>query len=104
MNELYDEDDGTGILSSALIEPRFRIHIMTHTEAKSKLTLFDDYQPSYIILYDADVYLIRRIELYGHGRHLIPPKVYFLLYENSAEQHRYVISNNIFKIIYNPIL
>lgn len=56
--------------------------LMTHGEARENLSAMQDCSPAYVVLYDADITLIRAVETY---QSMLPPaaspvKVYFILY------------------------
>lgn len=103
---------------ASVVDDDLHMILMTIYEAKKNLTLLEDLQPAYIILYDPDITMIRTIEAY---QALISNKVkvYFMVYgkyiyhmiilydnyfieiyfesiliiiEGSAEEHRYVSS------------
>ena len=66
------------------------ITIKTHSQVKEDYTWLSSLQPSTIILYDADVEVIRNIEAYQSTIPTQQLKLYFLVYEGSTEEHRYV--------------
>jgi DNA excision repair protein ERCC-4 len=47
-------------------------------------------KPRWIIMYDADLGFIRRLELYKAANPTQPIKVFFMVYDNSVEERRYL--------------
>eukprot|EP01041_Mallomonas_annulata_P000717 gene717-1382_t len=86
-DEDYHDGDET-VLTADMVEPRLRIVVMTHSYAKSRATLFSDMKPSYVIMYDADIQLIREIEVYSVSTCMFTPKVYFLIYLSSLSREK----------------
>ncbi|CAO3621855.1 unnamed protein product [Cunninghamella blakesleeana] len=52
--------------------------------------LLDDYKPRYIIMYDPDPSFIRRIEVYRAYNPSLKVRVYFMVYDNSVEEQKYL--------------
>ncbi|KAI9307779.1 hypothetical protein BJ944DRAFT_261379 [Cunninghamella echinulata] len=52
--------------------------------------LLDDYKPRYIIMYDPDPSFIRRIEVYRASNPSLKVRVYFMVYDNSVEEQKYL--------------
>ncbi|OQS04833.1 DNA repair endonuclease XPF [Thraustotheca clavata] len=64
--------------------------ICTYAQGKKCGSLLEDLQPEHVILYDPDVAFIRELEIY-HARYYEDPlNVYFMVYEESAEQQAYL--------------
>ena len=61
-------------------------------QALERFDVFRDIQPSYVVLYDADIAVIRGIEAYQStlSKGDKPVKVYFLMYGTCAETRTYV--------------
>ncbi|XP_062509704.1 DNA repair endonuclease XPF-like isoform X2 [Corticium candelabrum] len=49
-----------------------------------------DHEPHYVVLYDPDMKFVRELEVYKAKRPGVPVRVYFLFYENSVEEQRYL--------------
>lgn len=65
-----------------MLDPALHVMLMTHGEARENLSAMQDCSPAYVVLYDADITLIRAVETY---QSMLPPaaspvKVYFILY------------------------
>lgn len=73
----------------SLFEPESSIIILTHNNANQQYDFMSDINPEYVILYDPDVALVRSIESYQSTIDTII-KIYFLVYEGSIEEHKYV--------------
>lgn len=58
----------------------FSIIILTHNDVKQQLRLLEDLEPTYIILYDPEISLIRRLETYQASIAPTSIKVYFMMY------------------------
>ncbi|KAK3753140.1 hypothetical protein RRG08_024418 [Elysia crispata] len=52
--------------------------------------VLDEMQPKYVILYDADMSLVRQLEVYRATRPGKPLRVYFMMYKGSVEEQRYL--------------
>lgn len=103
--------------SASVLDPELHVMLMTHSEARENLSAMQDCSPAYVVLYDADITLIRAVETYQSmlPAAASPVKVYFILYggcpspskisvlvagvirsnnrffaEGSAEEHKYV--------------
>lgn len=50
----------------------------------------DELQPRWIIMLDEDLSFIRRVELFKATHSNIPVKVYFMVYDNSIEERKYL--------------
>ena len=50
----------------------------------------DEIQPRRIIMIDADLSFIRRVELFKATHPKVPVKVYFMVYDNSIEERKYL--------------
>lgn len=68
--------------TAGVLDPELHVTLMTHSEARENLSVMQDYSPAYVVLYDADITLIRAVE--AHQSMLpaaaSPVKVYFILY------------------------
>eukprot|EP00898_Chlorokybus_atmophyticus_P002162 jgi/Chlat1/2947/Chrsp2S04679 len=52
----------------------------------------DVVQPVFVVLYDPDVEVIRQLEVFHAERRGVPLRIYFIDYENSAEQFKFLHS------------
>jgi hypothetical protein len=62
---------------------------------KQKMTLIkllEDTKPKYVVLYDAQLWFVRKLELYKAIQTSLPLRVYFFIYSNSVEEQRYLTS------------
>ncbi|TMW66423.1 hypothetical protein Poli38472_004188 [Pythium oligandrum] len=99
---LGESDDGTrskasktSILSIEAVDRSDQVVLCTYDQAKQHghgaSALLQDIQPSSVILYDPDMFFIRELEVF-HA--MQPPsaslEIYFMLYEESAEQQSYL--------------
>jgi DNA excision repair protein ERCC-4 len=50
----------------------------------------NDHEPRYIVFYDPDMEFVRQVEVYKAKRPGVPVRVYFLFYENSVEEQKYL--------------
>uniref|UniRef100_A0A0B7B0H8 DNA repair endonuclease XPF n=1 Tax=Arion vulgaris TaxID=1028688 RepID=A0A0B7B0H8_9EUPU len=50
----------------------------------------EEVQPKYVILYDADISLVRQLEVFKASRPGRPLRVYFMMYKGSVEEQRYL--------------
>lgn len=62
------------------------VHVTTHHQLRESWSLLRDVQPASIVLYDADVRIIRQIEAYQSSMAVTQPpvRVYFLAYGKSS--------------------
>ena len=93
-----DEDDvDPDALHASLLDPTLHLTLLTHSQCTDAYSPLSDLQPAYIVLLDPEVSIIRMIETYQAERNHYqapqpPTKVYFLMYEESIEEHRYGMS------------
>ncbi|SAM07091.1 hypothetical protein [Absidia glauca] len=52
--------------------------------------VLEDYQPRYIIMYDPNPAFIRRVEVYRAMNPSLQVRVYFMVYDNSVEEQKYL--------------
>ena len=88
VNENNITENNTDIEIS-LLEPEPSIILLTHSDANQRFDFMSDIDPEYVIIYDPEVSLIRSIESHQSIIDNII-KVYFLVYEGSIEEHKYV--------------
>ncbi|XP_005095873.1 DNA repair endonuclease XPF [Aplysia californica] len=50
----------------------------------------EEVEPKYVVLYDADMSLVRQLEVYKASRPGKPLRVYFMMYKGSVEEQRYL--------------
>jgi len=110
----YASDSSTDSDALCGYEVREELHLtlLTHQQAAERADVLGELDPFAVILYDPDVSLVRRIEVFqaqkqqeyedrrqvwrqgGRRGHTYPAqqrtKVYFLMYNTSVEEHRYV--------------
>ncbi|XP_076352632.1 DNA repair endonuclease XPF-like [Tachypleus tridentatus] len=53
-------------------------------------SILTEFSPKYIVLYDADVGVVRQLEIYQAFRPHLSVQVYLLMYQGSAEEQRYL--------------
>lgn len=66
--------------------------VLIHPLEGANRHLLRDLRPTYVIVYDADMKFTREIEMYKASNPGMPLRVYFLTYENSVEEQRYLSS------------
>lgn len=49
-------------------------------------------QPTYVVLYDPEMSVVRQLEIFKASNPGKPLRVYFLLYSNSSEEQKYLIT------------
>ena len=88
-----EDDDDCDTLRASLLDENLNITLLTHSQCTDAHSPFLDIRPSYIILMDPDVTIIRMIETYqvDPQQHVVV-KVYFLMYKESIEEYRYAMS------------
>mmetsp|Transcript_18847 Transcript_18847/g.31436 ORF Transcript_18847/g.31436 Transcript_18847/m.31436 type:complete len:475 (+) Transcript_18847:1828-3252(+) len=93
-----DTDEDVSTLRASLLDPSLNVTLLTHSQCIDAYCPLRDLSPSYIILLDPEVAIIRMIETYQAGLKQnmqvprAPTKVYFLMYQESIEEHRYSTS------------
>lgn len=92
-----DIDDDPSMLHASLLDPSLNITLLTHSQCVDEYCPLWDLTPSYIVLVDPEVSIIRLIETYqadlcSRQEARAPTKVYFLMYQDSIEEHRYSVS------------
>ena len=72
------------------LEDSHRIHFLV----ENKNLLINDHltslDPTYVILHDPDLFMIRSLEMFRCRRPGKPLRIYFLIYDNSIEEQRYL--------------
>jgi len=77
--------------SSSYKQPSEQVILCTYDQAKDCATLLEDLMPKNVILYDPDVSFIRQLEVYNAQQSKDNSLcVYFMVYEESAEQQAYL--------------
>ena len=86
-----DENDGKfslNINSSMLI-----IHsLFGNSDHYSLFRTLYEFEPTYVVLFDASVEFVRQLEVFKASRPGVPLRVYFLFYNSSIEEQRYLTS------------
>lgn len=74
-----------------LKEPLTVIHPLKGcTDPHSLTRVLHEVEPSYVVLYDAEVSFVRQLEIYKANRPGKPLRVYFLIYGGSTEEQKYL--------------
>ncbi|XP_059178554.1 DNA repair endonuclease XPF-like isoform X2 [Physella acuta] len=83
------KDAYSGIVTS----PMTIIHpLHGSTDSHGILRAIEELQPKYVVLYDADMGLVRQLEVFKASRPGKPLRVYFMMYKGSVEEQRYLTS------------
>uniref|UniRef100_A0A6Q2WVT2 DNA repair endonuclease XPF n=1 Tax=Esox lucius TaxID=8010 RepID=A0A6Q2WVT2_ESOLU len=76
-----------------LKEPLTVIHpLRGFTDPYSLTRVLHEVEPSFVVLYDAELSFVRQLEVYKATRPGKPLRVYFLIYGSSTEEQRYLTS------------
>ncbi|XP_068161430.1 DNA repair endonuclease XPF [Antennarius striatus] len=62
------------------------------TDPHSLTRVLQEVEPSFVVLYDAEVSFVRQLEIYKANRPGKPLRVYFLIYGGSTEEQKYLTS------------
>ncbi|XP_068610798.1 DNA repair endonuclease XPF [Brachionichthys hirsutus] len=62
------------------------------TDPHSLTRVLHEVEPSFVVLYDAEVGFVRQLEIYKANRPGKPLRVYFLIYGGSTEEQKYLTS------------
>uniref|UniRef100_A0A665TJL1 DNA repair endonuclease XPF n=1 Tax=Echeneis naucrates TaxID=173247 RepID=A0A665TJL1_ECHNA len=100
-NELMDEDEGkeeklqldlsSDAYYGVLKEPLTVIHPLKGcTDPHSLTRVLHEVEPSFVVLYDAEVSFVRQLEIYKASRPGLALRVYFLIYGGSTEEQKYL--------------
>lgn len=74
-----------------LKEPLTVIHPLKGlTDPHSLTRVLHEVEPSFVVLYDAELSFVRQLEIYKASRPGKPLRVYFLLYGGSTEEQKYL--------------
>jgi ERCC4-type nuclease len=89
-----EEESDDEVIMGAFVSDELLVHVVTHNHLREHWSLLRDFQPETILLYDADVRIIRQIEVYQSTMPVDQPpvRVFFFAYQGSTEEHRYVAS------------
>lgn len=74
-----DDRDDEPEFSWRFLDANLQIMIYTHTQAAASYDIMDEMDPSYVIMNDPDISLVRNIEVHQANRQS-PLRVYFLVY------------------------
>ncbi|XP_077981125.1 DNA repair endonuclease XPF-like [Glandiceps talaboti] len=77
---------------SVITSPLTILHPIKDKDPYSMRKTLKEIQPRYVILYDAEIQLVRQLEVYKASQPGIPLRVYFLVYSGSTEEQRYLTS------------
>ena len=100
-SKVGDDDDGSSSEDEydamfQVTEPeelRVMLRSYSNIDGDQATLLLQDLQPKYIVLYDADVSFVRSIEIFSSlQKSEEPPRVYFMLFEASAEEKTFMKS------------
>lgn len=91
-----DDDDDDEVIVVGETRTRFPVkrdtsNIFVYAHER-KLSVLNHIQPSFVIMYDPDATFIRELEVYKAQRPDIPLKVYFMVYDTSLEEQKYLSS------------
>jgi len=88
-----DVEEGKNYIAKELDELRVVIRTYSSVEGDQAYLLLNDLRPSYVVLYDAEQYFIRSLEIYS-ACSILPDEnrlhVYFMLFEASSEEKNYL--------------
>lgn len=74
-----------------LKEPLTIIHPLKGlTDPHSLTRMLHEVEPSFVVLYDAELSFVRQLEIYKASRPGKPLRVYFLIYGGSTEEQKYL--------------
>jgi hypothetical protein len=59
-----DQNQSNVALTCSFLDPNLFISVVTHHQLKENLCLLDSFNPKYVILYDSDVQVVRKLESY----------------------------------------
>ncbi|XP_030610872.1 DNA repair endonuclease XPF [Archocentrus centrarchus] len=100
-DELMDEDEreeeelkldlSSDAYYGVLKEPLTVIHPLKGcTDPHSLTRVLHEVEPSFVVLYDAELSFVRQLEIYKANRPGKPFRVYFLIYGGSTEEQKYL--------------
>ncbi|KAL4152532.1 hypothetical protein PRNP1_009461 [Phytophthora ramorum] len=88
-----NQPSGTSNLALEVVDPTDSVVLCTYEQASQHgygaSAFLEDLMPSYIVLYDPDMAFIREVEVF-HASHIGPLEIYFMMYDESTEQHSYL--------------
>lgn len=80
-----------GIQFELVNEPVVVLQSINPSRSPHHLTLqLRELMPTYVVMYDADVTFVRQIEVFKASHPGMPLRVYFLLYDSSVEEQKYL--------------
>jgi len=90
---LDTDDENDGKFSLTLNSNMLVIHSLHgNSDHYSLFRTLYEFEPSYVILFDASVEFVRQLEVFKASRPGVPLRVYFLFYSGSIEEQRYLTS------------
>ena len=91
LKESDDENDGKFSLN--LNSNMLIIHsLFGNSDHYSLFRTLNEFEPTYVILFDASVEFVRQLEVFKASRPGVPLRVYFFFYRSSIEEQRYLSS------------
>ncbi|CAD5126028.1 DgyrCDS14204 [Dimorphilus gyrociliatus] len=90
-----DEDDvKTKKIKIGLVDEALTVFhpLYGNSDPYSILRTLSELQPTYVILYDPEISVVRQLEIFKACNPGKPLRVYFLLYSNSSEEQRYLLT------------
>lgn len=89
--EQLDLDLSSDAYYGVLKEPMTVIHPLKGcTDPHSLTRVLHEVEPSFVVLYDAELSFVRQLEIYRASRPGKPLRVYFLIYGGSTEEQKYL--------------
>ncbi|KAI8066812.1 hypothetical protein BC940DRAFT_340698 [Gongronella butleri] len=87
--DLGDDNEDDILPSFEQVPPSTLVSIQCYENDQDE-QLLEDYKPRYIIMYHPDPGFIRRVEVYRAMHPDVPIRVYFMVYNNSVEEQKYL--------------
>ncbi|XP_054625015.1 DNA repair endonuclease XPF isoform X2 [Dunckerocampus dactyliophorus] len=89
--EALKQDLSSDAYYAVLKEPLMVIHPLKGcTDPHSLTRVLHEVEPTFVVLYDAEVSFVRQLEIYKACRPGKPLRVYFLIYGGSTEEQKYL--------------
>ncbi|KAG1650998.1 DNA repair endonuclease XPF [Nymphon striatum] len=86
-----NQNDATSQNGAVINETLTTFHAMRYSNDPFFVYKFlEQFHPPYVVMYDADMNVVRQLEVYKASNSNIPLRVYFLVHEESAEEQRYL--------------
>ncbi|KAF9652763.1 hypothetical protein BDM02DRAFT_3088779 [Thelephora ganbajun] len=93
-----EEEDFIGLLSCdqdfdmnyGLVQPEETVIVRAYSDDSDDMMLME-LRPRFVVMFDPSLEFLRRMEVYRSSNPGLPLRIYFLMYEECSEEHKYLL-------------